>query len=106
MVFEERQLHREGGAQTEARRCDLQRAAVLLHDALGDEEPQAAALAGLQLVGVELHALGADLGELRLGQARAGVGDGDAHGAGARCVVRTGWQRKLRVRKAIIGPLN
>lgn len=32
-------------------------AAVLLHDALTDEQPQSTALARLQLVGVELHAL-------------------------------------------------
>ena len=74
------QLDGEGGARADARRGDGKLAAVLLDDALGDEEPQAAALARLQLVRVELHALRANQRQLLGGQTHSGVRHGDADG--------------------------
>ena len=59
---------------------------MLLGQPLADVEPQTAAPSRLEVVGIELHALAADLRQLIRRQAGAGVCDGDANRAGARIV--------------------
>mmetsp|Transcript_22557 Transcript_22557/g.30885 ORF Transcript_22557/g.30885 Transcript_22557/m.30885 type:complete len:262 (+) Transcript_22557:3728-4513(+) len=69
----------EGGPAVRTRRRGLDESVVHLHDPVGDPQTQPAAAAGLQLVGVELHALLEELVQVVGAQPRPEVLHGHRH---------------------------